>query len=326
MQSRNEDRLITVIINVYNREALIGRAIESIVTQTDVELEVIIVDDGSTDNSLNICREYEQKYDFVRVIRQENGGLEKSRNTGLDNAHGKYICFLDDDDVMTPGSLKVMFDAAEKYDVDFVVGNFERYSEKGEKLADSNIPANVRNRVISVDEYWEASFDKEGYFIFIVNWAKLYKRTLWDGLRFPENLRKAQDEYVMADILGRCERIYVTDYVVHRQTMTIDSITRSKFSMVTLRAPETKLITVEKLIKQGKNKFAVQKWGKACWEVVYYTTKATTSETRAEVLRLYKWSCRLGRHLFKYMDMNKKIKYLKYRYGYVFFKRKYPVR
>ena len=315
MEKRNEDRLISVIITVYNRENFIGKAIGSILDQTDVETEIIIIDDGSTDNSLAICNEYASKADNIRVIHQENGGLEKARNTGLDNAHGKYIVFLDDDDVMTPGSLKVMFDAAEANDVDFVTGNFERVSESGEKHSDSYMPENVKNRVITVDEYWEASFDRNGYFIFIVNWAKLYKRTLWEGLRFPENLRKAQDEYIMADLLGRCERIYVTDYIVHRQTMSENSITRSKFTLNTLRAPETKLITSEKLIEQGKYTFAVKKWGIACGEVLVATQKSTDPEIKAEVKRLYKWSCDIGKRLFKYMDAKKKIKSLGYKYG-----------
>ncbi|MBO4678661.1 MAG: glycosyltransferase family 2 protein [Lachnospiraceae bacterium] len=320
MESPDNYRLISVIINVYNRENVVSRAIESILAQKEVETEVIIVDDGSTDNTLNICREYEKNNENVRVIHQENSGLEKSRNTGLDNAHGKYVCFLDDDDVMTPGSLKVMYDAAEWYDVDFVAGNFERVSEAGDKVADSNMPENVKNRVITPDEYWEASFDRKGYFIFIVNWAKLYKRSIWDSLRFPENLRKAQDEYVLADILGRCERIYVTDYIVHRQTLSKNSITRSKFGLVTLRAPETKLISAEKLINQRKYKYAVKKWGISCGEILTYTKSAGTGDIKAEVKRLYAWSCKLGKDLFKYMDIKKKVKYLGYRYGYTVFR------
>ena len=318
--------MISVIITVFNRENLVGRAIGSILDQTDVNTEIIIVDDGSTDDSLAVCNEYAARAENIRVIHQENGGLEKARNTGLDHSHGDYVVFLDDDDAMTPGSLKAMLDAAEKNDVDFVVGNFERVSEAGEKVSDSNMPDNVKNRVISVDEYWEASFDRKGYFIFIVNWAKLYKKSVWEGLRFPENLRKAQDEFVLADILGKCEHIYVTDYIVHKQTMGAKSITRSGFCRNTLRAPESKLVTAEKLIEQGKPRYAVKKWGISCGEVLVYTSKAATPECRTELKRLHRWSCEIGKRLFKYMDIKKKIKYLGYRYGYLFYRGTHPAR
>ena len=128
----------------------------------------------------------------------------------------------------------------------------------------------------------------------------------------------------MADILGKCEHIYVTDYIVHRQTLSADSITRAKFGLVTLRAPETKLITVEKLIEQRKYQFAVEKWGKSCGEVLIYTPKAAAPEERKELLRIFKWSCNLGKRLFKHMRLKKKIKYLVYRYGYLFYRGTHP--
>ncbi|MCR5671225.1 MAG: glycosyltransferase [Butyrivibrio sp.] len=316
MSTEYVEGMISVIITVYNREAFLEECVGSLVSQKEVLLEVLLIDDGSKDDSLKICNSLAKRYDSVRVFHQENSGISKARNTGLDNARGEFICFLDDDDVMTPGSLKVMLDAIRTYDTDIVVGNFERVGEDGHLVAESALPDNVKNRVITVDEFWEASFDKKGYFIFIVNWAKLYKRKIWEKLRFPEEFRNAEDEYVLADVLAQCKNIYVTDYIVHKQTVGNKSITRSGFSIVTLRAPETKLVTAGKLITQGKLAFAIKKWGIACGEIVTFTKRANTPEIKAELKRLYKWSCSIGKELFKDMDIKKKIKYLGYRFGY----------
>ena len=320
MEMQDKDRLISVIITVHNRESLIGRAVDSILEQKDVLSEIIIVDDGSTDRSLDICNEYAERYDNIRVIHQENAGLSKARNVGLDNAAGDYICFLDDDDVMTSGSLKHMLEAAEEYNADLVLGSFLRVSTTGETVSGCNMPDWIKNRLITSDEYWEASFCKTGTPLFVVNWAKLYRKEVWEGLRFPDELRRAEDEYILADILERCNRIYATDFIVHHQTISDSSITRCNFCTYTLKVIETKLVTTEKLIAQGKYKYAVSKWGVPCGEVLIYTDKAATEESRTELNRLYKWSCELGKKLFKYMDIKKKIKYLGYRYGYSFYK------
>ena len=94
------NKLISVIIPVYNREGFLSKCIESVLSQKNVSLEIILVDDGSTDNSLAICRSYSEKYPFVKVIHQENSGIGAARNTGLDAATGDCIFFLDSDDIV----------------------------------------------------------------------------------------------------------------------------------------------------------------------------------------------------------------------------------
>lgn len=311
-----KDEIISVIITVFNRKSFLDKCIRSVLFQEGVSIELILVDDESTDGSSKICQSYESKYDNVKLIRQKNSGLSKSRNVGLDNAAGDYIVFLDDDDIMTPGSLRTMLDAMHTYDVDFVLGNFERVDKNGIFCSESHMPENVKNRVINTDEYWKASFDNDGYFIFIVNWAKLYKKKIWENLRFPEEYRKSEDEYLMSDILARCNTIYVTDYIVHKQTLTTNSITRSKPSMVTLLAPKSKLVTVSKLIKQKKYNYASKKWGIACGEIVSYTKSFSDKSILNELNKLYLISVDQGKQLYKYFDYNKKAKFILYRCTY----------
>ena len=96
------DALVSVIVPVYNSTAYLRRCVDAILAQTYTKLEVILVDDGSTDDSLSICQEYEQKDSRVRCFHKENGGSSSARNVGIKEAKGEYICFCDSDDYYEP--------------------------------------------------------------------------------------------------------------------------------------------------------------------------------------------------------------------------------
>ena len=122
---------ISVIVPVYNVEQFLRECIESIRNQTYKNIEIILVDDGSTDNSGKICDEYISKDSRIKVIHKENGGLSSARNTGLDNATGDYVMFSDSDDLFLPDSCQVMIDEMERTNSDYVVGNYQNCNEDG---------------------------------------------------------------------------------------------------------------------------------------------------------------------------------------------------
>ena len=109
---------VTVIVPIYNVEKYVRQAIESTINQTYKNLEIILVDDGSTDSSKQICDEYKEKYDRVKVIHKENGGLSDARNAGLEECTGKYIMFLDSDDFLEPDAVENMYNEIVKKDDD----------------------------------------------------------------------------------------------------------------------------------------------------------------------------------------------------------------
>ena len=102
------DPLISVIIPVYNVELFLEQCLESILWQTYSNVEVICVDDGSTDNSLDICQKYKERDNRVFVIHKDNQGVSSARNTGVDFAHGQYIIFVDADDYLDKNALKIL--------------------------------------------------------------------------------------------------------------------------------------------------------------------------------------------------------------------------
>lgn len=111
---------VSVIMPVYNSEKYLGKAVESVLNQTFKEFELILVDDGATDCSGNICDEYAQSDNRIRVIHKENGGISSARNAGLKAAKGEYIAFCDNDDLYLPNLLRDNYELVKKYDADII--------------------------------------------------------------------------------------------------------------------------------------------------------------------------------------------------------------
>lgn len=126
--------LISVIIPVYNVEKYLHECVDSVLGQTYKNLEVILVDDGSTDSSGKICDEYVEKNDRITVIHQKNSGPSKTRNTGLENANGKYIYFLDSDDYIGNNALELLVNTAESNDADLVFFDARSFSDDGAEI------------------------------------------------------------------------------------------------------------------------------------------------------------------------------------------------
>lgn len=106
------NELISVVIPIYNRESTLQKCVDSVLAQTYKNIEVILVNDGSTDRSGDICRRYEQIDPRVKVISKENGGLSSARNAGIDKSCGEYIFFIDSDDWIDSDTLEVLLNAA----------------------------------------------------------------------------------------------------------------------------------------------------------------------------------------------------------------------
>ena len=127
--------LISVIIPVYNVAAFLPRCLDSVCNQTYQNLEIILVNDGSTDNSPEICQQYAQKDTRVTVISQKNGGLSAARNTGMDHMHGKFFTFIDSDDWITPDYCQTLLDLINQSGADVATGNYIYAFEDGSQQA-----------------------------------------------------------------------------------------------------------------------------------------------------------------------------------------------
>ena len=124
--------LVSVVIPVYNVEKYLNQCLDSVISQTLTDIEIICVNDSSTDGSLNILEEYAKRDERIKVVTQPNGGAGAARNRGLSMASGKYLSFLDSDDFFEPDMLELAYKKAEKDKADFVVFNSNQYyTDKG---------------------------------------------------------------------------------------------------------------------------------------------------------------------------------------------------
>lgn len=126
--------MISIIVPVYNVEKYLDRCVQSILIQSFKRFELILVNDGSTDNSFEICQKYRKKDSRVILISQENKGLSAARNTGLNNAHGDYICFIDSDDFIEKDYLKLLLNNLKSNNADISICEYFSSNEKGKNI------------------------------------------------------------------------------------------------------------------------------------------------------------------------------------------------
>lgn len=208
---------VSVIIPVYNVAPYLREALDSVVGQSYHNLEIIIVDDGSTDGSSEICDEYLSD-PRVQVIHQENRGLSNARNVGLDLSSGVYIAFLDSDDAFHPDFVQKM--VYEIGDADVVVCRYEVHH--GTLESRGQIFPRTKEGVNNREEALRALVDGR---INVSVWNKLYRRELWGEIRFPDG-HNYEDIHTTYRIFDCCERVKVLDQVLYLHRRRPGSITQ----------------------------------------------------------------------------------------------------
>ncbi len=216
--------LISVIVPVYNVEKYLERCIKSILNQSFDNIELILVNDGSKDSSLEICNRYKDNDNRVTVIHKENAGVSSARNTGLDCCKGQYIGFVDSDDWIDSDMYEVLFGAINEYDADIAMCSYREVDEYedvvvSEYFVDS---LHVFNRFEALKSLLLLN---KNYSIPIAPWNKLYKRELLDNIRFVEG-KIYEDIVFTAEVLFRVNKCVCTNhikynYLVNRSGSTI---------------------------------------------------------------------------------------------------------
>ncbi len=197
--------LVSVIVPVYNVEPYLRKCLDSIIGQTYENLEILLIDDGSTDHSGDICDDYEKRDERICVFHTENGGLSAARNLGLDYANGEYIGFVDSDDWIEPDMYEVLFHSATETGADIVECGFYR------EYPDKSLSVVRPERMLSSGEAIRALLRKE---LSEGVWSKLWKRHCFDRIRFP---------------VGRVHEDASTTYLVFDAVTSICSISACEY-------------------------------------------------------------------------------------------------
>jgi glycosyltransferase involved in cell wall biosynthesis len=204
---KHENPLVSVIIPVYNAGPYLEDAVESALEQTYDNLELIVVDDGSTDESVEICDRMAARDHRISVCHQQHAGASAARNRGLDMASGEYICFIDADDHAYGDMIRMMVTRMEKEQADVAV--FNVFEEKKWGLG-SVAGWHIKSDALTTDEIrFRLLLGDDNYV-----WRKMYRRSLWDGIRFP--LGKNHEElYVNAELFLRPKKIISSQQVLY---------------------------------------------------------------------------------------------------------------
>lgn len=203
MDIKKQNELISIIVPIYNVEKYIDKCIESIVNQTYKNIEVLLIDDGSTDNSGNICKKWINKDNRIKYYHQNNSGVCSARNKGLNEANGKYIGFVDADDWISPTMYESLYSLLINYQCNLSICSRIRIIEdKQITYPNTGIhyfeDGKVDMRMLA------CKYDLN------ICMNKLYKKEIFNELRFPTNMTYGEDLYIVPEILSRANKIVYT--------------------------------------------------------------------------------------------------------------------
>lgn len=217
--------LVTVIIPVYNVEKYLERCIESVINQSYRKIEIILIDDGSEDNSTRICKEYTNKDNRIRFMHQENKGVSAARNLGIDSATGKYICFVDSDDYVKKDYVLYMLTNLKKTDSDLSICVPLIEVCKGKW----KIHSLEENRYFNREEGLISLFSRRG--MHGGPYCKLYKTDILSRyhIRFQEDVKISEDNLFCYEYLRRCNKVYYSSQDLYYYCMNMASASNKKY-------------------------------------------------------------------------------------------------
>ena len=214
---------VSIVLPVYNVEKYLARCLDSILNQTFENFEVICVNDGSPDNSLEILEKYKKIDNRIKIISQENKGLSGARNTGIKHSNGEYIAFIDSDDVIHPQYLEVLASFIGDSDV-IASAHIENISEvpKISKINTNKVKVSFYNNIRS--EYINKKLYKK---TLSVVWNKLYKKDIFENLNFKEGISPGEDDIFTFEMMMKINSLKIVDSKLYYYMTNPSSIMRA---------------------------------------------------------------------------------------------------
>lgn len=263
------DKLISIVVPVYNVEQYLMRCVDSIINQGYRNLEIILVDDGSTDNSLAICKVLEKKDSRIKVIHQNNLGLSEARNTGVKNATGDYIAFVDSDDYIENNMIATLASNAIKNNADVSCGRAFIHSRNGVIRHPNNNPKEIIN-IDSEEDLINAYLDGR---ITMAAWDKIYRKDVFEDILFDKNTFNEDADFILKLCLSGKKFVCDSRKFYHYVKRNEGSLTGSKFN---------------------DRCFLTQKWGKKAYNEIISKNKEYIDQAEqclfnslAHVLKMY---------------------------------------
>lgn len=310
--------VVSIIVPVYNAEKYLSRCIDCLLKQTYTKTEIILINDGSMDNSLEICQKYQRMYEKIKVINQKNQGVSCARNAGIDKATGDYICFVDADDCIEKNFVEELITGLDNGSDMAICGHDKVYSGK------------VVKRIPKYNATWDAQQLRYRLFLdttFMVVIDKIYKNEILQQyhIRFVENLRMSEDTLFEMEYALHCEKATYIPNALYHYMQNDESVTHT-VNMVKLKTERLKFwdcyLELESKIDgtdtAAKDAYCLRKFYEAMGIVQLYEKEEVKEKIPKTVLNCYKID---ALHFVgsSYVRLRFKLKYLALKMGVLHF-------
>lgn len=220
-----KEDLISVIIPVYNTEKYLERCINSVINQTYKNIEIILIDDGSTDNSGKICDEYAKKFQEIVIIHQRNQGASVARNNGISKASGQYITFVDSDDMIEKNYVEYLYNLIKKYNVKMSIASYKTIFENGKYI---DLGKKYSEKLMTTEEALDRLLKEQGFTVSPC--SKMYHKSIFENIKFPAG-KLFEDNGTIYKFIMECQTIAYGNETYYFYCIRSDSSTTSKFNI-----------------------------------------------------------------------------------------------
>lgn len=308
---------VSIIVPVYNVEKYVYDCIKSIVNQTYKDIEIILVNDGSTDSSGKICDDWKQNDSRIKVIHKENGGISEARNSGIDIAIGDIYVFVDSDDLICNDMIETLVFYQQKYDADIVQAPYMEFINE----EDINIvKKDIKSTVVTGIEAIKNIYDKNLALESTVVWNKAYKAKLFNKIRFPKG-KIHEDEFTTYKLFYLSKKVAYIDKVVYLYRKRPGSIMDKGFSIKRfqwLEAHEERINFFDENIQDNELiERAIEVYGNRIMDYHYLLNKYYKKDKENANFLLQKAKKIKNRYLgCKTIKLTNKVKFLVWMYFY----------
>lgn len=269
--------LISVIVPIYNVEKYLNQCVESIVAQTYHNLEIILIDDGSLDQSGKIADEWAIKDERIMVVHKENGGLSDGRNWGIERAHGSFLVFVDSDDFIHPKMIETLYQTAIEKDAELVWSTFVETDEAGvpvEPVSEEKLD----KKLFEMTEMTNSEACMQFYMVgrmseFMVAWNKIYKASLFEGaegpIRYPKG-RIYEDGYTTYQLVYQAKRVIRMDIPLYYYRIRKGSIMEKNGNVTYFPAMESGLQRLEFYAKRDEKELYKADLNMTIYSIIRY--------------------------------------------------------
>lgn len=300
--------LISVIVPVFNVEKYLENCVTSIINQTYANLEILLIDDGSTDRSGALCDQYAGKDSRIQVIHKTNGGLSDARNVGIDHSHGNYLVFVDSDDLIHATMVERLYHALKEQDAEISLCNWVSVDERYQPLFTDHASP-IKDEVLTGEQAIKKLFMANGYY-YVVAWNKLYKASLFNDVRFIYG-RVNEDEFIVHRLFGQCKSIVCIQdelyYYLQRSDSIMGRIRNSINAEHDIIIAEIMLDRMAYLKTIGLKSYAAEAYQKAAWKYlkIYEFKGKKTSDQKKRIKQI---GCELRKHYGLTKDIDLKMR------------------